>query len=127
MRTWFWTFLVLALAVGLALLLREHGGNVLIIAQPWRIELSLTFAILLVLAGFFLMYALIRVLAWFTSSPERFRLWRGARAQKRDHDMLEAGWVSLLEGRYIQAEKEFSKVLAQSRSTSRVYIPPRPA
>ncbi|TCT04085.1 heme biosynthesis HemY N-terminal domain-containing protein [Paralcaligenes ureilyticus] len=119
MRTWFWSVVFLALAVGLALVLREHGGNVLIVAQPWRIELSITFAVLLLLAVFFLLYVVIRLLAWLTSSPERFRLWRGVRAQKRDHDWLETGWVNLLEGRYTQAERDFSKVLTQSRSPNR--------
>lgn len=119
MRTWFWTFLVLALAVGLALALHDHGGNVLIIAQPWRVELSLTLAVLLVLAGFCVVHVALRLLGWLTSSPERLRTWRGARAQKRDHDLLETGWVSLLEGRYSQAEKDFAKILSQSRSPGR--------
>ena len=32
MRAWFWMLLLLALAVGLGVVLREHSGNVLIIA-----------------------------------------------------------------------------------------------
>ncbi|HEY9279285.1 MAG TPA: heme biosynthesis HemY N-terminal domain-containing protein [Eoetvoesiella sp.] len=116
MRTWFWTLFVLALAVGLALLLREHSGNVLIIAQPWRIELSLTLAILLILASFAVVYVCLRVLAWLIGGPERFRSWRGLRAKKRDHDLLEAGWINVLEGRYTQAEKELSKLLGVTKS-----------
>lgn len=111
MRTWLWTLLVLALAVALALLLREHSGNVLIIAQPWRIELSLTLAILLVLASFVVLYVCLRVLAWLVGGPERFRLWRGLRAKQRDHALLENGWINVLEGRYTQADKELSKLL----------------
>lgn len=119
MRTWFWTLVVFVLAVGLALVLREHSGNVLIIAQPWRIELSLTLAVLLVLACFVVFYVALRVLAWFVSGPERFRSWRGLRAQKRDHELLENGWISVLEGRYTQAEKGLSRLLGQTRSDSR--------
>ena len=118
MRTWLWTLLVLALAVGLALVLREHSGNVLIIAQPWRIELSLTLAILLVLATFVILYVVLRVLAWLLGGPERFRSWRGLRAKKRDHDLLEAGWINVLEGRYTQAEKELSKLLGLTKAKS---------
>src|SRR3546814_7765445 len=119
MRTWFWTLIVLVVAVVLALLRREHGGNVLIMAQPRRIELSLAFAVVLLIFSFVLLYWIVRVLSWTSSSPERFRSWRGRRAQKRDLDLLESGWINVLEGRYVQAEKELSSLLTKTRSPDR--------
>ncbi len=119
MRTWFWTLIVLAAAVGLALVLREHSGNVLIVAQPWRIELSLTLAVLLLLASFIILYCLIRVLAWIGVRPERFRSWRSLRSQKREHELLENGWISVLEGRYAEGEKDLSKLLDRTKTKSR--------
>ncbi|PLC52524.1 heme biosynthesis protein HemY [Pollutimonas nitritireducens] len=119
MRTWFWTLLVFVAAVALALLLRDHSGNVLIIAQPWRIELSLTLAVLLILAAFIILYVLLRVMAWISGGPERFRSWRSLRAENRDHELLENGWINVLEGRYTEAEKELSKVLGRTRSSNR--------
>lgn len=119
MRTWFWTLFVLIVAVVAALLLREHGGNVLIVAQPWRIELSLALALVLLVFGFVLTYWIVRSIAWLGGSRGRFRAWRGRRAQQRDLDLLESGWINVLEGRYVQAEKELSAVLAKSRSASR--------
>src|SRR5690606_20789741 len=119
MRTWFWTLIVLAAAVGLALVLREHSGNVLIVAQPWRIELSLTLAVLLVLASFIILYCLWRVLAWIGVRPERFRYWRRLRSQKRDHELLENGWINVREGRYAEGEKDLSKLLGRTKSKSR--------
>lgn len=119
MRTWFWTLLVFVAAVALALVLRDHSGNVLIVAQPWRIELSLTLAVLLILAVFIILYVILRVLAWISGGPERFRSWRSLRAQNRDHALLESGWINVLEGRYIEAEKELSKLLGRTRSSSR--------
>lgn len=116
MRTWFWTLLVLVVAVGLGVVLREHSGNVLIIAQPWRIELSLALAVLLVLATFVIAYIVLRVVAWVVSGPERFRSWRGLRAQKRDHDLLETGWINVLEGRYTQADQDLARLLDRTRS-----------
>ncbi|MBC2771142.1 heme biosynthesis HemY N-terminal domain-containing protein [Pusillimonas minor] len=118
MRTWFWTLIVLALAVALGVVLKEHSGNVLIVAQPWRIELSLTLAVLLLVAAFVVLYVVLRVLAWFSSGPERFRSWRGLRARKRDHEQLEKGWLLVLEGRYTQAEQELSRLLARTRSVN---------
>jgi HemY protein len=76
MKTWFWTLVVFIGAVALALVLREHAGNVLIIAQPWRIELSLTLAVLLLIAAFVILYIVLRVLAWIGGGPDRFRSWR---------------------------------------------------
>lgn len=119
MRTWFSTLVVFAAAVGLALILRDHSGNVLIVAQPWRIELSLTLAVLLILATFVILYVILRVMAWLGAGPERFRSWRSLRSQNRDHTLLENGWINVLEGRYTEAEKELSKLLGRTRSSNR--------
>lgn len=119
MRTWIWTLVVFVAAVLLALVLRDHAGNVLIIAQPWRIELSLTRAVLLLLAAFIVFHLLLRFLGWVGAGPERFRSWRSLRAEKRDHELLESGWVSVLEGRYTEAEKDLAKLLGKTRSVNR--------
>ncbi|HWL28933.1 MAG TPA: heme biosynthesis HemY N-terminal domain-containing protein [Burkholderiaceae bacterium] len=119
MRTWFSTLVVFAAAVGLALILRDHSGNVLIVAQPWRIELSLTLAVLLIVASFVILYVILRVLAWLGAGPERFRSWRSLRAENRDHTLLESGWINVLEGRYTEAEKDLSKLLGRTRSSGR--------
>lgn len=121
MKTWFWTLVVFIAAVALALILRDHNGNVLIMVQPWRIELSMTFAVLILIAIFVVMYVALRFIAWVTHGPERIRSWRSIRAQRRDHNLLESGWVNILEGRYEQADKDLTRLLGKSRShTSRV-------
>ena len=119
MRTWFWTVILLVAAVALALVLRDHNGNVVIAAPPYHVSFSLTFGVLSALAIFFGIYVFIRFLAWVSGGPLRFRLWRGRREQKRDRDLLEKGWLNVLEGRYEQAEKDLSKLLAKTRSKSR--------
>lgn len=116
MRAWIWTFIVFVAAVALAVFLRDHNGNVLIVAPPWHISFSITFGVLGVLASFVALYALLRLLSWLTGSPERFKIWRIRRAEQRDQHLLQNGWISVLEGRYAQAEKELSKLLAKSRS-----------
>jgi HemY protein len=119
MKTWFWTLVVFIGAVALALVLREHAGNVLIIAQPWRIELSLTLAVLLLIAAFVILYIVLRVLAWIGGGPDRFRSWRSLRSEKRDHDLLESGWIKVLEGRYADADKDLAKLIGRTRSGGR--------
>lgn len=116
MRTWFWTLLVLIAAVGLALVLRDHNGNVLILVEPWRIELSLTFAVLLLIAAFIVGHVMLRLIAWVTHGPDRYRNWRSMRAQRRDHNLMASGWIHLLEGRYEQADKNLTRLLGRTRS-----------
>lgn len=121
MKTWIWTFIVFVAAVALALVLRDHSGNVLIVAPPWHISFSITFAVIGLIVLFFSFYALLRLLSWLTGSPERFKIWRQRRAEKRDQGLLQNGWISVLEGRYAQAEKELSKLQSKTRSkTSKV-------
>ncbi|MEI2417533.1 heme biosynthesis HemY N-terminal domain-containing protein [Orrella sp. JC864] len=119
MRTWFWTLLLAAVAVALAVFLREHEGNVLILVEPWRVQLSLTLAVLLLVATFIGLYVGLRLLGWLLSIPSRVRAWRGRRAQVRDHELLERGWIGFLEGRYAHAEKDLTKLLGQTRSQPR--------
>lgn len=116
MKTWIWTFLVFVAAVALALVLRDHSGNVLIIAPPWHISVSITFSVIALIVLFFVFYALLNFFSWLTGSPGRFRLWRSRRAERRDQDLLQSGWIHILEGRYNQAEKELTKLLTKSRS-----------
>ncbi len=119
MRTWFWTLLLLTLAVVLAVLLRENSGNVLILVNTWRIQVSLAFAVLTLVCGFIALYIAIRFLAWFTGIPERIRNWNQRRVVKRDHELLEQGWTELLEGRYSHAEKDLTKLLDRSHDSNR--------
>ncbi|CAB3743001.1 putative protoheme IX biogenesis protein [Achromobacter denitrificans] len=119
MRTWFWTLLLAVVAVALAVVLRSHSGNVLLLVWPWRIGMSLTLAVLLIVAAFIVLYVGLRLLAWLLAIPDRVRAWRGKRAQARDHELLERGWIGLLEGRYTTAEKDLTKLLDQTKVQTR--------
>ena len=52
MRTWFWTLLLTTVAVVLAVALRENTGQVLIMLNTWRIQVSFAFAVLVLVASF---------------------------------------------------------------------------
>jgi HemY protein len=119
MRTWFWTLLLAVVAVALAVVLRTHSGNVLLLVWPWRIGMSLTLAVLLIVAAFIVLYVGLRLLAWLLAIPDRVRAWRGKHAQARDHELLERGWIGLLEGRYTTAEKDLTKLLEQTKVQTR--------
>lgn len=119
MRSWLWFVALLAAAVAAALILHDHAGNVIIIAQPWRIELSLSLAVVVLVVGFMVLHGLLRTLYWLGSSPGRLRAWRGRRAQRRDTELLESGWINVLEGRYVQAGRDLSTLLSHTRSADR--------
>ncbi|MFT0534005.1 heme biosynthesis HemY N-terminal domain-containing protein [Castellaniella hirudinis] len=119
MRSWIWNLLLVVAAVALALVVRSHGGNVIVVTPPWRVELSLPLAILLSLGAFLALHWLLQLLRWMGSSPGRLRSWRGRRAQRRDVELLERGWINVLEGRYVQAEKDLSNLLSRTRSADR--------
>jgi HemY protein len=119
MRTWFWTLLLATIAVVLAVLLRENSGNVLILVDHWRIQVSLAFAVLALVVSFISLYIVLRLLSWFTALPLRLRNWNARRVVKRDHELLEQGWTELLEGRYSHAEKDLTKLLDRSRDNNR--------
>jgi HemY protein len=119
MRAWFWTLLLAVVAVAVAVVLRAHPGKVLLLVSPYRVELSLTLAVLLLIALFVAIYVGLRLLAWLLAIPERMRAWRGRRAQARDHELLERGWIGLLEGRYAHAEKDLARLLDQTKARNR--------
>jgi len=116
MKAWSRATLLLTLAVVLAVVLRQHGGNVLIIAPPWRVELSLTLAVVLIVVLFFLLYGLLRAVQWLAQGPQRVRHWRDQRAQRKDRASLEQGWIGVLEGRSHEAEQQLSRLLARTRA-----------
>lgn len=119
MRTWFWTLLVLTLAVALAVFLRETSGNVLVMVNDLRIEVSLAFAVMSLVMLFVGLYVLLRLLSWLIAIPSRLRAWNDRRVSKKEHELLEQGWTELLEGRYSHAEKDLTRLFDQTRSANR--------
>ena len=119
MRRLFWIVLTVALAVAVALVIHWFPGNVLVVVDQWRVQVSLAFAILALLASFVVVYVLIRLVVWLTDLPTRYRGWRGQRAERRDQSRLEQGWIALLEGRHAFAEKLLTQVSAESKDWRR--------
>ncbi|GAA4341026.1 heme biosynthesis HemY N-terminal domain-containing protein [Pigmentiphaga soli] len=119
MRAWVWTLLLLVAAVGLAVGVRYHGGNVALLLPPYRIELSASLAALILLAAFAALYAALRAISWTLGLPTRVRRWRARRALEQQQQLLERGWINLLEGRYARAELDMTSVADQTDVASR--------
>ena len=100
-----WVLAVFALAVGLSLAARLNDGYVILALPPYRVELSLNFAILLALAGFALGYVLLRLVAHTLRLPLHVRAFRARRRSEKGRSAMLAALQALFEGRYARAEK----------------------
>ena len=80
MRALIWLLVLFAVAAGLAVAARYNDGYVLIVANPWRIELSLNFLVVLLVAGFAVLYVLLRLVASTLAMPSQVAAFR---ARKR--------------------------------------------
>lgn len=104
MRRLFVALLVLIAAVMLAVLARRDSGYVLIQAHGWTAELSFVLACALALAGFAVLYAILRLLAGGYRLPRSVRRWRRRRSERHTLTELQRGWSDLLQGDWSRAE-----------------------
>jgi HemY protein len=95
-----------AAAVGLALVLGTDPGNVVVFYPPYRIDLSLNLFLLIEIALFVVLYALIRIAKKTVQMPQRVALYRQRQSEKRASRALRAALQAHFEGRYGHAERE---------------------
>ncbi len=105
MRTLFWILAVFALVAGVTMLARQNAGYVLLVMPPYRIEISLIFALILLLVGFVLTYGVLRLAAATLGLPGRVAAWRAARRSRKARETLLDALREFFAGRYARAEK----------------------
>ena len=111
MRLAVWSIVLAALAVGIALFARHSTGYVVIVAAPYRIELSLNLLVFLVVAGYFGFYFLARMVATLVAIPQRVRAYREERTRSRLRNALNDALLAFFQGRYASAEKSAAAAL----------------
>ncbi|MFM9968361.1 MAG: heme biosynthesis HemY N-terminal domain-containing protein [Burkholderiales bacterium] len=104
MKGLLWVVGVFAAAVALSLGLQDDG-YVLITLPPWRVEISLLFAILVLIGGFVLGYFVVRLAGHALSLPAHVRAFRVRQRETRARQALVDALQALLEGRYSRVEK----------------------
>lgn len=104
MRNLVLLILMACVVVALSLAAQVNPGQVAVFFSPYRIDLSLNFAIFLVLAGFLLFYGLIRAVYGAIGLPERVRNFKLSRRREGAHNALRASVLALTEGRYSRVE-----------------------
>ena len=69
MRFLFWFLLLAIAAVVVALAVKLNAGYALLVAPPYRIELSLNLLLVLLVGGFFALYLVIRIVTRTIQMP----------------------------------------------------------
>ena len=105
MRGLFWVILLAALAVAVTLGARYNAGYVLLVLQPYRVELSLNLLLAVLFSGFIATYVVARLIAHMLRLPSKVRQYREQRRQQRAQRNLLDALRAYLEGRYAKAEK----------------------
>jgi len=116
MKGLLWVLALFGLAVGISLAAHYNDGYLLLVLPPYRAELSLNLAILLILGSFVTLYALLRGIALTTSLPRRVREFRERRRREKMSESLYDVARLLFEGRYSQAMKKAGEAHAGGQS-----------
>ncbi len=109
MRRVIWSLLIVSAAVGLAMLMRFNHGNVAVLWPPYRVDVSVNLAVLVLVAGFVVLHLLLATLSNALNLPARVREYRERRRREAALAGLRDGLLALFEGRFGRAER-----LAQS-------------
>lgn len=109
MRGLLWVLGLFALAVGISLAANVNDGYLLLVVPPYRGEISLNLAIIVLFLVFFLIYALVRAAALSLSLPQKVSEFRERRAREKALALLGDSVRLLFEGRYERALKSAAK------------------
>ncbi len=120
MRGLLWVLGLFALAVGISLAANINDAYLLLVVPPYRGEISLNLAIVVLVVAFFLIYALVRAAALTLSLPQKVSEFRERRAREKALALLGDSVRLLFEGRYERAIKSAAKAHA---ATSSVEMP----
>jgi HemY protein len=112
----FWLLGLFALAVALALALRLNTGYALLVWPPYRVELSLNLALLLLAAGFAVVYLLLRFIFGALGLPAQVRDFRERRRRENARSTLLEALEAFFEGRYGRAEKAAASAMESGES-----------
>ena len=122
MRVLLLILFALLLAAGVGILVAHDTGHVAISVSGWSIQTSLVFFLVLLMALFLIMYAVLRLLSSLVHMPEMLRRWRRQRRQQVSEKYLIAGLLALIEGRARDAEESLVKGARYSASPLIYYL-----
>ncbi len=110
MRWLLWLLGLFAAAVAVMLVAR-NPGYVQFVYPPYRMELSLTLFVFLLLAIFAVVYLLLRLFFFTLQLPEYVRAFREERAASKGRTAMMESLKAYFEGRYAAAEKAAARAM----------------
>ena len=116
MRGLVWFLVVTALAVALGLAARMNEGYVLVVAPPYRIELSLALTVMLICAAFALLYYGLRLIVHTLRLPAYVDRFRRDQRRERGGEAMRGALQAYLEGRYGRAHREAERAFELGES-----------
>lgn len=122
MKLVFWLLALCTAAAVMALAAKHNNGYVLLVAQPYRIELSLNMLVVLLVALFFIGYFAVRLSSITLRLPTEVRKFRMQRRHEAAHVAMLNGIKAFLEGRYAKAEKAAATALKFKESSAAIAI-----
>lgn len=111
MRGAFWLLALFFFAVVVTLGLRYNSGYVLVVAPPYRVELSLNLLVVLLLTVLFIAYYAVRLAVVTLRLPAEVSELRVRRRREKAFAALVDGLKAYFEGRYAKAEKASATAL----------------
>ncbi|MDP1558989.1 MAG: heme biosynthesis protein HemY [Nitrosomonas sp.] len=98
MRLILWLLALFAAAVAVVLAAKYNNGYVLLVMQPYRVELSLNIFVMMLVVAFFAFYSAMRLLSGIFGFNRRHR-------HRKANEMMLAGIKTFFEGNYANAKK----------------------
>ncbi len=113
MKALIWVLAIFALALGLVLAIQSNIGYVQVVYPPYRLDFSLNFLIILIIAAFAAAYGIVRLTLHTLRLPAYVSAFKVARRKDKGRRATEDALLAFAEGRYARAEKlaQFALVL----------------
>ncbi|MEX8191760.1 heme biosynthesis protein HemY [Comamonas guangdongensis] len=116
MRAALWLMGLFAVAVAAALFAGNNQSTVTWFWSPYRVDMSLNLAIVLILLAFVLLYAALRALATLLQMPHQARRWRMQQKERGMNQSLLEALSHLQAGRFLRARKAALAALSTEQS-----------
>lgn len=119
MRSIIKLLILFGIAVVAALLLQDSNGYLMLVTNDERRTMSIPAAILILSVSFILLYVLLRILRKLLATPKTVSEWSDRRHERKDVALLERGWIELLEGSSVKAEKDLERLANHTKDSTR--------
>ncbi len=122
MKAALWLLALFFFAVAVTLGALYNSGYVLVVAPPYRIELSLNLLVAVLLALLFIAYFVVRLAVITIRLPTEVRDFRARQRHEKAHAAMLEGLRAYFEGRYAKAERASAAALEMGQSPEAVAI-----